>query len=510
MISARQRTVTPVSEPSAPRRRSLWPLGVATALLLSGCGDDGRADADSNTQSSATSPTTSGASVPTTSGSTAGPGSTTGELSTSTAAPVTTGETTAPGCGACDEPNQQCIDDVCVTGCQGQDPDPCGPDMVCDVLSGECKDTEGACVLAGPNSACGEQDCGPGSACDGEGGCIAVAPCSAVSCTRAGACWGAQCGACERGPGCSDPAIELLNGPFAADLSALDFADDCTAWAVTVSGGQEFVRRLSSAGELTTFAAIGDFDLGEVRVLRHLTVPQLTAPPPVAGTPVPPAPVEGFGEVAVTYICCPTCGDCADNPNARGVAHLVEDDPNMPLPIVIFAEATQGVGPFGEMHLDGGPQGLTWGDDRVLYVGNALGDGDYSSADLVAASVEDLYTFTARVTASAPVSAVHNLVAVLGGDLYLFNTQTHDATLVVDLMADVTGLSQDPFDGHVYASLATLEVVRVHPFTGVVTTFATMPAKGRVAVSPSGKLWFAPVQYLNPAALVAWDLPTSL
>lgn len=40
---------------------------------------------------------------------------------------------------------------------------------------------------------------------------------------------------------------------------------------------------------------------------------------------------------------------------------MVEDDLNMPLPIVIFAEPTQGVGPFLNMWMDAGPQGLTWG-----------------------------------------------------------------------------------------------------------------------------------------------------
>jgi hypothetical protein len=40
-----------------------------------------------------------------------------------------------------------------------------------------------------------------------------------------------------------------------------------------------------------------------------------------------------------------------------------------PLPIVIVAQKTQGSGPFGSTAADAGPQGLTWGVDRVLYVG---------------------------------------------------------------------------------------------------------------------------------------------
>jgi hypothetical protein len=36
-----------------------------------------------------------------------------------------------------------------------------------------------------------------------------------------------------------------------------------------------------------------------------------------------------------------------------------------------------------------------------------------------------------------------------------------------------------------------------------------MPGKGRVAVSPSGKLYFIPADYLVPGDISAWDLPLS-
>ncbi|MCY1005263.1 hypothetical protein OV079_06690 [Nannocystis pusilla] len=497
-------------------RRVRTGVATAAAWAVLGCGDDGRGDSAASGSASspittateastATEPTTTtaGTTAPTTAG---GDSESTGEATTAgTTAPTTT---SAVGCQDCTQPHQQCIAGECVSGCQGQ-ADACGPGQVCDVISGECKDGGDGCTLAGPSAACDSAECGPGSACDGQGGCIAVAPCLDVACTDDGRCWGTQC-SCERTPSCGDPPADLLNGPFSADISALDFADDCTAWAVTVSGGQEFVRRMSSAGEMEAFGAIGDYDLGEVRVLRNLVIPRAAGSPALTAAATPPSPVEGNGEVALTYICCPSCGSCANNPSARGVARLVEDDPVMPLPIVIYAEPTQGTGPFGQMHLDGGPQGLTWGENRVLYVGNAVGDGDYSSADLEAGTVDSLYTFDARVSASAPVSPVHNLVALLEGELYRFNVVTHEAEFVVDVMADVTGLSHDAFDGHVYASLSTLEVVRVHPFTGAALPFATMPAKGRVAVSPSGALWFTPVKYLNAGALQSWPLPTGL
>lgn len=488
-----------------------------------GCGDDGAREVSASATNGTTSTTPTSSTTPTTS-TTEGPVPTTGPSSsaptsddtTATAATTATSDdttaasaTTSPvGCGACSEPNETCVDDVCVTSCLGQSPDPCGPAQACDVLSGTCQDVDAPCSLAGPTEACGASQCGPGTVCDGTDGCLPIAPCSGVTCTSDGACWGSAC-TCERGVTCADPSAENLNGTFSLDIVGIDFADDCTAWAVTVSGGKEFLRRLTPAGELVTWGGIGDYDQGEVRVLRSLTIPQLHQVPPIADpqAPPPPSEVEGLGEVALTYICCPSCGSCANNPLARGVARLDEANVDMPLPIVILAEPTEGTGPFGEFHLDAGPAGLTWGEDRVLYVGNTTANGDYNTADLEQGTVDIVYSFNARVTASAPVSPVHVLVGLIGGGLHRFNTATKQAEFVVDLMSDITSLSQDPLTGHVYAALASLEVVRVHPFTGEVEDFAMMPAKGRVAVSPSGKLWFTPVKYLNPGLLSAWDLP---
>ena len=291
--------------------------------------------------------------------------STTSTTST-TAADTSTGSSTDPGCGACDEPNQQCMAGECVTGCQGQDPDPCGPAQVCDVISGECKDPGGGCVLDGATTQCGAGTCGPGSVCDGVDTCLAIAPCASVTCTSEGNCWGDNC-ACERVKDCTDPALELLNGPFAADIGGIDFADDCTAWMVTLRSGTDYLRRLAPNDALTEWAGVANLNMGEVKVLRSLTIPQLTKPLPLAEHPVPPTPKEGIGEVAISYTCCPSCGCMADPP--QGVARLVEEDPNNPLPIVIIAQQTQGAGPFGSLSADAGPQGLTWGADRVLYVG---------------------------------------------------------------------------------------------------------------------------------------------
>jgi hypothetical protein len=61
-----------------------------------------------------------------------------------------------------------------------------------------------------------------------------------------------------------------------------------------------------------------------------------------------------------------------------------------------------------------------------------------------------------------------------------------------------------------YASLSTLEVITIDPFTGDIEDFQMMPGKGRVAVSPSGKLYFMPADYFAPGDILAWDLPTTL
>jgi hypothetical protein len=236
------------------------------------------------------------------------------------------------------------------------------------VISGECKDPGASCSLAGGNEACEGKNCGPGSVCDGLGECVPIAPCASVQCTDGGECWGSLC-SCTREVDCEDPSADLLNGPFSTEIGGLDFADDCTAWMVTLRSGTDYLRKLTPEGELTIWDGVSNLNMGEVRVLKRLTVPQALKPADdLAGEVVdPPLPVEGLGEVAITYTSCPTCGCFVDPP--QGVARLNEDDMNNPLPIIIVAKATQGMGPFGSNGADAGPQGLTWGEDRVLYVG---------------------------------------------------------------------------------------------------------------------------------------------
>ncbi len=293
-------------------------------------------------------------------------------------------------------------------------------------------------------------------------------------------------------------------------IAGLDFADDCTAWMVTLRSGTDFLRRLRPDGELTEWAGVANLDMGEVKVLRRLTIPQSTSlPDDLAGEVVtPPIPVEGYGEVALSYICCATCGCALDPP--QGVSRLVEENMDEPLPLVITATITQGTGPFMSKLFDAGPQGLTWSEDRVFYVGNTTANGEFNAANLEKGTQELVSTFDERVTAAAPISPVHLLIGLESGGLLRFNVNTKESELVLDVDAGITSLSHDKFTGLVYAGLSTLEVVELDPFTGDFSTFAMMPGKGRVAVSPSGRLWFMPVKFIQPGTLSAWDLPSEI
>ena len=443
-----------------------------------------------------------------------------------TTAADTTGEppetTGASDCTFCDGPNEACVDDVCVTTCHGQQPDPCGPAQVCDVMSGQCRDPGEACTLAGPYVQCGAASCGPGTVCDDQGACVPVAPCGDVACLDDGACWGTAC-QCERQASCAmPPNADNLNGPFSVEIGGLEFADDCTAWMVTLRSGSDFVRRMAVDGTLTEWIGVSNLNMGEIKVLKAVAPPPgISAGDPTSLGPAQPsagaadefgrrpsAGAEGIGEVAITYTCCPSCGCFVDPP--QGVARLVEDDPN-PLPIIIEAVATQGTGPFGNTAADAGPQGLTWGVDRVLYVGNSTANGDVNSADLDTEVQGQLTALPSRLTAGTPISPVHNLFATEGGTVYLFNVETNATTVVVELGSDVTALSHDAFSGIVYASLRNLDVVAIRPFTGEVEAFNVMPALGRVAVSPDGQLWYTPLGFIVPGQpIFAWDIPDTL
>ncbi len=500
------------------RRSGFCVVGLILAACGVSCGGDASSEASTTPTSASVGSTASG----TESG-------TEGRTQTSTDSGSATSETTTPststsptsaadtssgggeGCTFCSGPNERCVDDECVTTCQGQLPDPCVADgQVCDHITGECVDPGGACVLWGEYTPCGGQLCGPGSACDDQGECLPFPPCAGVACSDDNACWGTFC-SCERNIDCEPPTDDLLNGPFSTEISDLEFADDCTAWMVTLRSGTDFLRRLTPDGEVTEWAGVSNLNMGEVAVLKALTPPPAAAVPlPLGAGIVPPPPlrVEGIGEVALSYICCSTCGCFSDPP--QGVSRLVEDDLAQPLPLVIPAVVTDSTGPFGNTGADSGPFGLTWGIDRVLYVGNAEGNGNLHTADLEAETQQQISMFDDRVTAAAPLTEAHITVATLGGTIYRYNVITNTATEIVDVGQDVTNMSFDAFSGLLYVSMRDFEVITLEPFTGVTAAFQTMPARGRVTVSPNGRLYYAPLGILDAQPISSWDLPDSL
>ena len=488
------------------------------ALVVTGCGGESSSDATTMPTSATIGDTTPAGSTSdgTSTDASESASVTTDDPEPTTVSPSTTNADTSTGggddCTFCDGPNQQCVDGVCETTCQGQQPDPCAAaGQACDHITGECVDAGGACVLSGEYTPCGGQLCGPGSVCDDQGECLPFPPCAGVACSDEGACWGTFC-SCERAIDCEPPTDELLNGSFSTEISDLEFADDCTAWMVTLRSGTDFLRRLTPDGTVTEWAGVSNLNMGEVAVLKALTPPPGNAVPLPLGhgtvPPPPPPPVEGIGEVALTYICCSSCGCFTDPP--QGVARLVEDDMAEPLPLVIPAVVTDSTGPFGSGGADAGPFGLTWGIDRVLYVGNAEGNGNLHTADLEMETQQQISMFDARVTAAAPLTEVHIMVATLGGAVYRYNVITNAATEVVNFGQDVTNMSFDAFSGLLYVSLRNFDVVTLEPFTGTTSAFQTMPARGRVTVSTNGRLYYSPIGILDAQPISSWDLPDSL
>lgn len=490
-------------------------------LLVVGCGDEAGSSDTGGMPTSATISTTATTTVGDGSTGTAGGSATTDETTGPSTDPTTgpgtdpttqadTGTDAGGDCTFCDGPNERCVEGQCETTCQGQQPDPCGPAQVCDHISGECVDPAAACVLSGDFTPCGARQCGPGSVCNDQGECIPYPPCAGVACTDEGDCWGSFC-SCERSIDCEPPSDELLNGPFSTEISDLEFADDCTAWMVTLRSGTDFLRRITPDGELTEWPGVSNLNMGEVAVLKALTPPPAAAVPlPLgAGTvPPPPDPVEGIGEVALSYICCSTCGCFTDPP--QGVARLNEDDMANPLPLVIPAGVTDSTGPFGSAGADAGPFGLTWGIDRVLYVGNAVANGDLNTADLETETQQVISTFDARISAASPLTEVHIMVATLGGSIYRYNVVTNAGTLVASVGEDVTNMAFDAFSGLLYVSLRNFDVITLDPFTGETAPFQTMPARGRVTVSPNGRLYYSPIGILDGQPISSWDIPDAL
>jgi hypothetical protein len=279
----------------------------------------------------------------------------------------------------------------------------------------------------------------------------------------------------------------------------LDFDQACNAFGVTMISGTDFLRKITPQGAVSEVAGVTNLNMGEVAAVQG-----------DAGT---------FGGgmladiVALSYICCATCGCIltGQSGNPQGVA--MWDVMNASLPMMIPTTTfTTGSGPFGSFQLNTGPYGLSWGLDRVLYVGNTDANGEYHALDLNMQNKTLLHTFSERVHASAPLDGLRMLVAVAGGDVYTVPIlgATGSPQLLVSLGTDVTSLQRDPWSGQIYAGLSDLSIVSFSAEGADLTIFQTAPALGRIAIAPDGYLYHLTSGFPTQAAIVRWQLPTSL
>ncbi len=426
-------------------------------------------------------------STTTTTGSGGGTSSTTATTSTGG------GGGSAPTCAdlVCSAPGEVCVDGACVLDCRKPGAQPCAMGSACDVSDmspGKCVPLGSPCLTTSPPEMCGARVCGPGSACDGNGKCYPRVPCGGVACDDAG-CFGTQC-ACTREPGCSPAPLGMpgeagtLHDPaFLKGLTDLEIDPVCNAWGVTLISGPDYLRSLSTAGVPVSYPGVTNLNMGEVSVLQQISIPKSghgTIPPP--GPPDP----QDLLDVALTYICCSTCG-CQLQSTPQGVAHF-EPMTSM-IPMVIPSQTfTDGKGPFGGKVIDTGPAGLTYGTDRVLYVGNVNVNGDYYRLDLKAAAPTLVTTFAARVYASTPFDAITMLVALEGGEIHLLRLSDGSSKLWATSDQPVTGLVRDFFDGAIYVARSDKALWK-YDEAGAGALFQTAQSPARISIAPDGYLY---------------------
>jgi hypothetical protein len=417
----------------------------------------------------------------------------------STSASTTTGGTgghggNAPTCAdlLCSGPGELCVDGACVVDCRKPGAQPCGAGTACDVSDmspGKCVPLGAPCLTTSAPEPCGAKVCGPGSACDGNGKCYPRVPCGSVACDDAG-CFGTQC-ACTREPGCSPAPLGMpgqagtLHDPaFLKGLTDLEIDPACGAWGVTLISGPDYLRSISPEGVPTTYPGVTNLNMGEVSVLQQISIPKSghgTFTPPDPGPP----PMDLL-DVALTYICCSTCG-CQLQSTPQGVAHF-EPMTSM-IPMVIPSQTfTDGAGPFGSKVIDTGPAGLTYGTDRVLYVGNVNLNGDYYRLDLQAQQPTLVTTFAARVYASAPFDAITMLVALEGGEIRLLRLSDGSSKLWATSDQPVIGLVRDFFDGSTYVARRDKGLWK-YDEAGQGALFQTAQNPARISIAPDGYLY---------------------
>ncbi len=415
----------------------------------------------------------------------------------------------------CKNPGEACLGGVaCELDCRRPDAVPCAAGTVCDVSDaspGKCVDAGGACVTTSAPEACGDRVCGPGAACTGDGKCYARVPCNRVECDAKG-CWGAEC-ACTRAAGCSPAKVgtpgesgTLQDDTFRKGLVDLEFDPSCGAWGVTLISGQDYLRSIGADGLVASYPGVSNLNMGEVSVLQQIVVPKSGEPPQPA--PPPPGPPAATGlDVALTYICCATCG-CQLGSTPQGVAHFEATTSTLPL-VIPSKTFTTGMGPFSSTGFDTGPAGLSYGTDRVLYVGNVDVNGDYYRLDLATTGQTLVTMFPARVYASAPFDAITMLVALEGGEIRLLRLKDGSSTAWTTSDNPVVGMVRDFFDGSVYVSRRDSAIWKYDSAAkGVLFQTAKNPA--RISIAPDG--WLYGLEISPPFAdqtptVARWQLP---
>lgn len=399
-------------------------------------------------------------------------------------------------------PGERCVDGACTAQCMHPDAAPCGDGAVCDVATGACVDEGTSGVLVGEGERCGDDGprCLPGSECALDGECTAAPPCFATRCTEdRSVCWGHSC-VTERPEGACAPAdLERMNGDDflrGGDGGAFDleFDDACNAYAVTMISGTDYLRQLAPDGTLTVWDGVTNLNMGEVAVRR------------IEGDEFGTG--DGEGQVALTYVCCATCGCVADDP--QGVARLDRVDPTTSLPMVVTATPSQGMGPFDRAELDTGPYGLTWGRDNTLYVGNVTDQGDLVRADLDDGTSEEIHRLPARIHASAVFDRRSLLVAVDEGVIHRVATDASTREVWAEVGEDVTSLVRDPFTGRVYVSVTSARILEYGPTGTRLGEWAAPGERGRLAYAPDGYLYYLISGWPTRAEVLRFALPEAL
>ncbi|MFO0589391.1 MAG: hypothetical protein U0441_17770 [Polyangiaceae bacterium] len=439
------------------------------------------------------------------------------------ASTTSTGGTTATTGGAggstscadvlCSGPGEICTDGACVVDCRKSGSIPCGAGTVCDASDaapGQCVPAGSACLTTSEPEPCGDRVCGPGSACDGQGKCYPRVPCQDVACDAAG-CWGTYC-ACTRVIGCSPAPVgspgdvgTLHDDAFRKGLVDLEFDPACSAWGVTLISGPDYLRSISPTGVVDSYSGVTNLNMGEVSVLQNVVIPKSGS---VDGLGPKPPPAEDL-DVALTYICCAACG-CQLSSTPQGVSNF--DPSTNTLPLVIPSQTfTDGTGPFGAGVIDTGPAGLTYGTDRVLYVGNVDTNGDYYRLDLATNEKTKVTTFASRVYASTPFDAANNLVALEGGEIRLLRLADATSTLWATSDKPVTGMIRDFFDGAVYVARADAGIWK-YDGSGQGASQWTAQGKARLTIAPDGYLYALdlPASIADGTPTIErWELPTT-